>query len=455
MGRKKIQISRITDERNRQVTFTKRKFGLMKKAYELSVLCDCEIALIIFSSTNKLFQYASTDMDKILLKYTEYNEPHESRTNNDIVEALNKKEHKNGGCSPNSDDDGDGPLEYSLTPRTESKFSRIDEEFQLMMQRQHLAGRNSLAQSYNLPVSVPVNNAQSSNYADAASLLHGNSQITVNTASPRPPSNAGGMLDMSIGSNGYVSSASPESGGTPPPAQVTLKPPIQRSGSPMTANHLSARAGLKVSIPGSGQSTNTGSSLNHLHEVSRSTISTSSGPTLNIPHGVSLQATSLSTLYANNYTHPGLSHPSDFGLGAELGLSWPGQHLTVGNSVNSLSHLIGSGRPPNHSPKSPRPLSLEKGKSESKTEIKAEPASPPRLHHHSLPEAQSGLHYSFIGGSLHHHKSPSGSGQDHLSATAQISGQMPSPDSGHHLHSEYEPSPLHKRPRITEGWGAT
>ncbi|XP_031230204.1 myocyte-specific enhancer factor 2D isoform X6 [Mastomys coucha] len=87
MGRKKIQIQRITDERNRQVTFTKRKFGLMKKAYELSVLCDCEIALIIFNHSNKLFQYASTDMDKVLLKYTEYNEPHESRTNADIIES--------------------------------------------------------------------------------------------------------------------------------------------------------------------------------------------------------------------------------------------------------------------------------------------------------------------------------------------------------------------------------
>jgi hypothetical protein len=52
------------------VTFTKRKFGLMKKAYELSVLCDCEISVIIFNSHNKLFQYASTDMDKVLLKYT-------------------------------------------------------------------------------------------------------------------------------------------------------------------------------------------------------------------------------------------------------------------------------------------------------------------------------------------------------------------------------------------------
>ncbi|KAK5602178.1 hypothetical protein CRENBAI_015898 [Crenichthys baileyi] len=90
MGRKKIQITRIMDERNRQVTFTKRKFGLMKKAYELSVLCDCEIALIIFNSSNKLFQYASTDMDKVLLKYTEYNEPHESRTNSDIVESCGR-----------------------------------------------------------------------------------------------------------------------------------------------------------------------------------------------------------------------------------------------------------------------------------------------------------------------------------------------------------------------------
>lgn len=74
-----------------QVTFTKRKFGLMKKAYELSVLCDCEIALIIFNHSNKLFQYASTDMDKVLLKYTEYNEPHESRTNADIIEVKRHK----------------------------------------------------------------------------------------------------------------------------------------------------------------------------------------------------------------------------------------------------------------------------------------------------------------------------------------------------------------------------
>lgn len=78
----------------------------MKKAYELSVLCDCEIALIIFNSTNRLFQYASTDMDRVLLKYTEYNDPHESRTNNDIMEALQRKE---GGRSGGGDSDDDSP----------------------------------------------------------------------------------------------------------------------------------------------------------------------------------------------------------------------------------------------------------------------------------------------------------------------------------------------------------
>eukprot|EP01117_Protostelium_nocturnum_P004199 TRINITY_DN1550_c0_g1_i1.p1 TRINITY_DN1550_c0_g1~~TRINITY_DN1550_c0_g1_i1.p1 ORF type:complete len:298 (-),score=71.84 TRINITY_DN1550_c0_g1_i1:72-965(-) len=50
---------------------------------ELSILCDCEISLIIFSSNNKLFQYATTDMDSCLLRYTEFNEPHKPLSNED------------------------------------------------------------------------------------------------------------------------------------------------------------------------------------------------------------------------------------------------------------------------------------------------------------------------------------------------------------------------------------
>jgi hypothetical protein len=43
----------------------------MKKAYELSVLCNCEVALMVFTSNNKLIQYSSQDMDKLLMKYTQ------------------------------------------------------------------------------------------------------------------------------------------------------------------------------------------------------------------------------------------------------------------------------------------------------------------------------------------------------------------------------------------------
>lgn len=163
MGRKKIQITRIMDERNRQVTFTKRKFGLMKKAYELSVLCDCEIALIIFNSSNKLFQYASTDMDKVLLKYTEYNEPHESRTNSDIVEALNKKEHR--GC-----DSPDPDTSYVLTPHTEEKYKKINEEFDNMM-RNHKIAPGLPPQNFSMSVTVPVTSPNALSYTNPGSAL--------------------------------------------------------------------------------------------------------------------------------------------------------------------------------------------------------------------------------------------------------------------------------------------
>uniref|UniRef100_A0A8I3XE17 MADS-box domain-containing protein n=1 Tax=Callithrix jacchus TaxID=9483 RepID=A0A8I3XE17_CALJA len=130
MGRKKSQIQGITDERSRQVTFTKRKFGLMKKAYELSVRCDCEIALIIFNRANKLSQYASTDMDKVLLKYAEYNQPHESRTNADIIETLRKKGF-NGCDSP--EPDGEDSLEQSHL--LEGKYRRASEELDELFRR--------------------------------------------------------------------------------------------------------------------------------------------------------------------------------------------------------------------------------------------------------------------------------------------------------------------------------
>ncbi|XP_077104860.1 myocyte enhancer factor 2aa isoform X11 [Siphateles boraxobius] len=172
MGRKKIQITRIMDERNRQVTFTKRKFGLMKKAYELSVLCDCEIALIIFNSSNKLFQYASTDMDKVLLKYTEYNEPHESRTNSDIVEKLRNKGH-NDCPSPDPDDC------FGHSPLMDDRFGKLNEESDLMYKR---CGPTALPpQNFSMHVAVPVTNPNAMSYNPGASLS--SQSLSVATAS--------------------------------------------------------------------------------------------------------------------------------------------------------------------------------------------------------------------------------------------------------------------------------
>lgn len=60
MGRGRVQLKLIENKINRQVTFSKRRAGLLKKAHEISVLCDAEVGLIVFSNKGKLFEY-STD----------------------------------------------------------------------------------------------------------------------------------------------------------------------------------------------------------------------------------------------------------------------------------------------------------------------------------------------------------------------------------------------------------
>nr|GMD36033.1 MADS-box transcription factor 6-like isoform X2 [Ipomoea batatas] len=59
MGRGKVELKRIENPSSRQVTFSKRRNGLLKKAYELSVLCDAEVGLLIFSPTGKSYHFGS------------------------------------------------------------------------------------------------------------------------------------------------------------------------------------------------------------------------------------------------------------------------------------------------------------------------------------------------------------------------------------------------------------
>ncbi|KAK9706875.1 hypothetical protein RND81_07G157700 [Saponaria officinalis] len=69
LGRGKIEIKRIENTTNRQVTFCKRRNGLLKKAYELSVLCDAEVALIVFSSRGRLYEYANHSVKGTIERY--------------------------------------------------------------------------------------------------------------------------------------------------------------------------------------------------------------------------------------------------------------------------------------------------------------------------------------------------------------------------------------------------
>ncbi|XP_065622356.1 agamous-like MADS-box protein AGL11 isoform X1 [Quercus suber] len=69
MGRRKIEIKRIENNTKRQVSFCKRRNGLLKKACELSVLCDAEVALLIFSSRGRLYEYANNSTKSTIERY--------------------------------------------------------------------------------------------------------------------------------------------------------------------------------------------------------------------------------------------------------------------------------------------------------------------------------------------------------------------------------------------------
>ncbi|XP_039160754.1 MADS-box protein AGL42-like isoform X4 [Eucalyptus grandis] len=70
MARGKVQMRRIENATSRQVTFSKRRTGLLKKAYELSVLCDAEVAVIIFSQKGRLYEFSSnSEIRKTIDRY--------------------------------------------------------------------------------------------------------------------------------------------------------------------------------------------------------------------------------------------------------------------------------------------------------------------------------------------------------------------------------------------------
>ncbi|KAM9807610.1 myocyte enhancer factor 2aa isoform 4-T5 [Neosynchiropus ocellatus] len=389
MGRKKIQITRIMDERNRQVTFTKRKFGLMKKAYELSVLCDCEIALIIFNSSNKLFQYASTDMDKVLLKYTEYNEPHESRTNSDIVEKLRNKGH-NDCASPDPDDC------FGHSPLMDDHFGKLSEESDLMYKR---CGPTALPQqNFSMHVAVPVSNPNAmyqsgaplggqSLAAAAASLGEGGmlsppqSSLHRNVASsgaPQRPTSAGNAGNGFVNPRGSPGLLSATSGNGLGKVMPTKSPPPPGGSMGMG----SRKPELRVVIPPSSKGMMPPLSEEEELDLNTQRISSSQSSQPLATPVVSVTTPSLPPQGLVYSGMPTSYNPAEYSLSsAELsslqGFSSPG--LSLGSmsawqqhqlGQAALNSLVGGGHLPqgsNHSINTSQSIN-----------IKSEPISPPR-----------------------------------------------------------------------------
>ncbi|XP_028457596.1 myocyte-specific enhancer factor 2C isoform X2 [Perca flavescens] len=383
MGRKKIQIARIMDERNRHVTFTKRKFGLMKKAYELSVLCDCEIALIIFNSTNKLFQYASTDMDKVLLKYTEYNEPHESRTNSDIVDTLRKKG-LNGCDSPDIEaDDSAGQ-----SPESDDKYRKINEDIDLMINRQRICGL--LPSSYDMGVSMPSSNPSGLLYShpgvncglgnhNLLPVSHSHPSLQRNSMSPQRPSSTGnaGLMGSELTSN-VVSNVGNGSYGNHCTSPGLLSPAgvsknMHEKSPPMS---MSRKPDLRTLMPPGSNKCNNMPTINQRinHSQTAQTLST---PAVSIAAQtlpgqlMGGYPSTLSSSYGTEFSlSSDLSSLSGFG-GSGLGsvTCWQQQqiqnlqHSALGHMGNLCQNLnVSSGHHAN-------------------VNIKSEPASPPRDRH--------------------------------------------------------------------------
>ncbi|KHN33563.1 MADS-box protein JOINTLESS, partial [Glycine soja] len=114
MTRKKIPIKKIDNINARQVTFSKRRKGLFKKAQELSTLCDAEIALIVFSATGKLFEYASSSMQQTL----------ERRNQHSGIQGL---DNSSIGQQLGSDSFGMLPLRKEIEDKT-NELSQLNEE---------------------------------------------------------------------------------------------------------------------------------------------------------------------------------------------------------------------------------------------------------------------------------------------------------------------------------------
>ncbi|XP_054778089.1 agamous-like MADS-box protein AGL62 [Prosopis cineraria] len=86
-GRQKVEMKKMTNESNLQVTFSKRRTGLFKKASELCTLCGAEVALIVFSPGEKVFSFGHPSVDTVVDRYLTRAPPPQTSGTMQLIEA--------------------------------------------------------------------------------------------------------------------------------------------------------------------------------------------------------------------------------------------------------------------------------------------------------------------------------------------------------------------------------
>uniref|UniRef100_A0A804NJN7 MADS-box domain-containing protein n=1 Tax=Zea mays TaxID=4577 RepID=A0A804NJN7_MAIZE len=92
MGRVKLKIKRLENNSGRQVTYSKRRSGILKKAKELSILCDIDLMLIMFSPTDKptICIGDRSTLEEVVAKYTQLTPQERAKRKLESLEALKK-----------------------------------------------------------------------------------------------------------------------------------------------------------------------------------------------------------------------------------------------------------------------------------------------------------------------------------------------------------------------------
>ncbi|GAA5840156.1 hypothetical protein JCM5353_001036 [Sporobolomyces roseus] len=65
-GRRKIEIEYIQKKEKRHITFSKRKAGIMKKAYELATLTGTQVLLLVVSETGIVYTFTTTKFQPLV-----------------------------------------------------------------------------------------------------------------------------------------------------------------------------------------------------------------------------------------------------------------------------------------------------------------------------------------------------------------------------------------------------